>query len=190
MSRRSARTASWAIGAGLLAVAALVTAATPPESALLDPFVVRADGGDGVATSRTLTAAVIDVTRTGRVTMTEQEWDAEGNWLVFELSVAAPTTEVDAAIGVASLLIDGRLFQASERPPAGLVGTDLRVGTDTVGMLAFELPDDLRAGVGELRLSGRYPTRELDDVIAFTVDLDQVPTMSTVEIEEPRLGTP
>jgi hypothetical protein len=163
---------------------------TPPESALLDPFAVHADAGDGVATSRTLTAAVVDVIRTEQVTMAAPEWDAEGNWLVIELTVAAPTTEVDAAIGVASLLIDGRLFQASERPPASLVDTDLRVGTDTVGMLAFELPADLRTGTGELRLSGRYPTPELDDVLVFPIDLDQAPVEPTVEIEEPRLGTP
>ncbi len=58
------------------------------------------------------------------------------------------------------------------------------------GMLAFELPDDVHTGVAELRLSGRYPTPELDDVIAFTVDLDQVQTTSSVEIDAPRLGTP
>ncbi|KJQ56122.1 hypothetical protein [Microbacterium sp. SA39] len=189
MSRRKSTAAPWAVGAGLVVIAALVTTATPPEAALLDPFEVRARE-DGVATSRTLTAAVVDVTRTARLTMPGLEWEAEGNWLVVELSVAAPTTEVDAAIGVASLLIDGRLFQASERPPASLVDTDLRVGTDTIGMLAFELPEDLRAGVGELRLSGRYPTPELDDVLVFPIDLDQALTEPSVEIEEPRLGAP
>ncbi|PVE94674.1 hypothetical protein [Microbacterium sp. TPD7012] len=188
--RASGRALPWVIGAVLVLVAGVVTAATPPEQALLDPFVVRGAADGGPATSRTLAAVVVDVTRTEQVTMTDEEWEAEGNWLVVELAVSAPTTEVDAAIGVASLLIDGRVFQASERPPATLVATDLRVGTDTVGMLAFELPDELRSGVGELRLSGRYPTPELDDVIAFRVDLDQASTAPSVEIEAPRLGTP
>ncbi|WP_341947639.1 hypothetical protein [Microbacterium sp. LWH11-1.2] len=188
--RASGRALPWVIGAVLVLVAGVVTAATPPEQALLDPFVVRGAADGGPATARTLAVVVVDVTRTEHVTMTDEEWEAEGNWLVVELAVSAPTTEVDAAIGVASLLIDGRVFQASERPPATLVATDLRVGTDTVGMLAFELPDDLRSGVGELRLSGRYPTPELDDVIAFRVDLDRASTAPSVEIEAPRLGTP
>lgn len=190
MTRRPARRAlPFLIGAGLVLVAGAVTAATPPEASLLDPFPITA-AHDGTATARTLEAAVVDVTRTERVTMAAKNWEAEGNWVVIELAVSAPTTEVDAAIGVASLSIDGRLFQASERPPATLVGTALRVGTDTIGMVAFELPADVRSGTGELRLSGRYPTPELDDVIVFPLDLADAPTAPVVEIEEPRLGMP
>ncbi|WP_435747154.1 hypothetical protein [Microbacterium sp. PMB16] len=189
MSRGMRRGAPWIVGAALVVAAGAVTAVTPPEQALLDPFAVG--GADGATvTTRQITATVVDISRTERVTMTDAEWEAEGNWLVIELAASAPTTEVDAAIGVASLLIDGRLFQASERPPATLVGTSLRVGTDTVGMLAFELPDDLRSGDGELRLSGRYPTPELDDVATFPVHLDRVETTASVEIETPRLGKP
>lgn len=189
MRRRPRRLLPLLLGGGLLLVAGAVTAATPPEAALLDPFPIGA-ADDGKATSRTLEAAVVDATRTERVTMADGDWEAEGDWLVIELAVSAPTTEVDAAIGVASLMIDGRLFQASERPPATLVGTDLRVGTDTVGMLAFELPAGLRSGTGELRLSGRYPTPELDDVIVFSLDLEAVPSTPSVEIDAPRLGAP
>lgn len=183
------RLVPWAVGAVLVLAAGVVTAVTPPEQALLDPFAVRGGAGETV-TARTIAASVIEVSRAERVTMTDGTWEADGNWVVVELAVSAPTTEVDAAIGVASLLIDGRLYQASERPPATMVGTALRVGTDTIGMLAFELPDGVTTGSGELRLSGRYPTPELDDVIVFPVDLDQVVTTSSVEIDEPRLGTP
>lgn len=179
----------WLLGTALVLAAGAVTALTPPEDALLDPFVVRAADDDTVK-ARTIAATVVDVIRAERVMMTDEEWEAEGNWVVVELAVSASTTEVGAAIGVASLVIDGQLFQASERPPAALVGADLRVGTDTVGMLAFELPDDARPGVGELRLSGRYPTPELDDVIAFTLDLGEATTATTVEIEEPHRGAP
>lgn len=191
MKRGAVRRAiPWAAGVALVAAAGFVTAVTPPSEALLDPFVVSGTDARATVTARTLSAAVVDISRADQVTMGASEWQAEGNWLVVELVVAAPLTEVDAAIGVASLLIDGRVFQASERPPSTLVGTPLRVGTDTVGTLAFELPDDVRSGTGELRLSGRYPTPELDDVIAFSVHLDQLPTMASIELEEPRLGTP
>lgn len=188
--RRSSRgPLPWFIGIGLVLAAGVVTTVTPPEQALFDPFPVRGVG-DETVTARTISATMLGATRTERVTMSDEAWEAEGNWLVVELAVSAPTTEVDAAIGVASLMIDGRLFLASERVTATLVDTDLRVGTDTVGMLAFELADDVRSGVGELRLSGRYPTPELDDVITYTLDLDELPTRPTVEIERPRMGTP
>lgn len=188
--RRSSRgPLPWIIGIGLVLAAGVVTTVTPTEQALFDPFPVRGVD-DETVTARTISAAMLGATRTERVIMSDEAWEAEGNWLVVELAVSAPTTEVDAAIGVASLMIDGRLFLASERVTATLVDTDLRVGTDTVGMLAFELPDDLRSGVGELRLSGRYPTPELDDVIAYTLDLEELPTEPTVEIERPHMGTP
>jgi len=187
--RPASRAVPLLLGAALVIGAGVVTAVTGPEASLLDPFTVGA-ADDGTATARTLAAEVTEVTRTERVTVAGSEWEAEGDWLVIELAVSAPTTEEDAAIGVASLLVDGRLFQASERPPATLVGTDLRVGTDTVGMVAFELPADLRSGTAELRLSGRYPTPELDDVIVFPIDLADAATASAVEIEEPRLGAP
>ncbi len=188
-NRTARRAVPWIVGAALLLVAAVVTAATPSEQALLGPFLQRGTAAAPV-TARTLIATVTDLSRTERVTVTDAAWEAEGNWLVVELAVSAPTTEVDATIGVAALLIDGRLFQASERPPATLMDSALRVGTDTVGMLAFELPDDLRSGIGELRLSGRRPTPELDDVIAFPVDLDEIATVPSVDIAEPRLGQP
>lgn len=189
MSRRAGRALPWAAGAALLLAATGVTAATPPSANLFDPFPVSAADG-GVATGRTITASIVDLARTERVSEADGDWQAEGNWLVVELAASATVSEVDAAIGVASLLIDGRLYQASERPPATLVGADLRVGTDTVGMLAFELPAELDSGTAELRLSGRYPTPELDDVLAFRIELADAATADTVEIDELRLGSP
>lgn len=187
MSARG-RWVPWVGGVALVLAAGVVTAVTPPEDALTDPLLVRA-AIDDTATSRTLVAAVQDASFADRLTVAD-EWEADGNWLVIELAVSAPTTEVDAAIGVASLVIDGRVFLASERPPTSLLRADLRVGTDTVGTLAFELPDGLRSGGGELRLTGEYPTPHLDDVIAFPLSFDELPQAPDKELDAPRLGAP
>lgn len=185
----AARVAPWLVGAALVVAAGAVTAMTPPAAALLDPFAVRGAVGEPIR-SRTLVADVQEMSFTDRVTVSDADWAADGNWLVVGLAVSAARTEVDAAIGVASLEIDGRVYHASERPSTSLVDVDLRVGTDTVGMLAFELPDDIESGTAELRLSGRYPTAELDDVIALSVDLDAASPQRRIELEPPRLGSP
>ncbi len=175
--------------AGLILTAGIVTAVTPPATSLRDPFLIRGAPTEAVV-ARTLTATVQGASFADRVRVAESEWELEGNWLVVELAVAAITTEVDASIAVATLVVDGRVFQASERPPTVLVDTELRVGTDTVGALAFELPAGLRSGTGELRLSARFPTPELDDVIAVPLVLDELPTVRSIDLEEPRLGSP
>ncbi|MBT2483472.1 MULTISPECIES: hypothetical protein [unclassified Microbacterium] len=185
----AARVAPWLVGAALVVAAGAVTAMTPLAAALLDPFAVRGAAGDPIQ-SRTLVADVRDLSFADQVTVSDADWTADGNWLVVGLTVSAPTTEVDAAIGVASLEIDGRVYQASERPSTSLVDVDLRVGTETVGVLAFELPDDIESGTAELKLSGRYPTPELDDVVAFSVDLDAASTRPSIELEPPHLGSP
>ncbi|MFJ2504594.1 hypothetical protein [Microbacterium sp. NPDC087592] len=178
----------WAAGIALVLAAGVVTAVTPPEDALTDPFFTRA-AVDDTATSRTLIAAVQGASFADRLTVADK-WEADGNWLVIELAVSAPTTEEDAVIGVASLVIDGQVFLASERPPTSLLRAKLRVGTDTIGTLAFELPEGLRTGNGELRLTGEYPTPRLDDVITFPLSLDEVPQDTDRELDEPRLGAP
>ncbi len=190
MTARTSRTASralpWVLGVALVLGAGAVTAVTPSDDDLLDPFPVPGAIGDTVR-SRTLIADVSGVSFADRL-LAEDEWEAEGNWLVIDLAVSAPTTEVDAEIGVASLVVDGRVFQASERPVGSLLDADLRVGIDTVGVLAFELPTDLVAGAAELRLTGEYPTPHLDDVIAIPLRLDDAARAGSITVEQPRLG--
>ena len=89
------------------------------------------------------------------------------------------------AVIIAALEVGDRTFHASERMRDSLLGAGLRVGTDTVGMLAFELPADVDAGDAELHLITSYSTPQLDDVVVLPVSLDDLPTEAEVEIVAP-----
>ncbi|WP_102194270.1 hypothetical protein [Microbacterium aurantiacum] len=183
------RARPWLIGAALVVAAGLVSGVTPSQDSLVGPFLISGGPADTV-TSRMLIASVSGASFADRVVAADGEWEAEGNWLVVELAVSAAHTEVDAEIPLATLHLDGRVFHASERAPESLLQTRLHVGTDTVGTLAFELPEGLRGGLGELRLTHEYLTPELDDVVAITLPLDEAPTASSIELDAPRVGAP
>jgi len=181
------RARPWLVGGALVVAAGLLSGITPSADSLFDPFLIRGGPGDAV-TSRTLVATVAGASFADRVVSSDGEWTAEGNWLIVELAVSAARTEEDAEIPLAALHLDGRVFHASERVPDSLLKTPLHVGTDTVGVLAFELPEGLRAGAGELRLTSEYVTPELDDVIALALPLDAAPAAASAELPEPRIG--
>lgn len=183
------RALPWIIGGVLVLGAGVLTAATPSDDALIGPFVRAGSVGEPVE-SRTLIASVTDATFADEVEVAGAEWQAEGNWLVVTVAASAPRSEEDAAIQLATLEVDGRVFQASERPAASLRDTDLRVGIDTIGTLAFELPQETVAGLAELRLTTDYITPELDDLVVIRFDLDDLPRAPRVEISDPELGRP
>jgi len=183
------RRTPWLVGAALVVAAGVLTAVTPTDDDVIGPTVVRGAFGDPVE-SRTLIAAATDATFADQVAVSGGDWSAEGNWLVVTVIASAPRTEVDAAIQLATLTIDDRVFQASERPDATLTSTPLRLGIDTVGTLAFELPPDLTSGQADLRLISSYFTAELDDVIAIAVELDDLPRTPSLELDDPELRIP
>lgn len=179
----------WLLGAALAIAAGLVSANTPSDDVYRAPFVVHGER-DEPASARTLIATLNEASFADRVTVPEAVWQADGNWLVITVAASAPQSEVDAGIALATLLVDGRVFQASERPDTTLVGAPLRIGMDTAGMLVFELPPDLRSGQAELRLATSTATPRLDDVIAFPISLDALSTAHSMEIEAPSLVAP
>jgi len=176
------RGAPWAIGAALVVVAGVAVALTPPDIALTQAFSIHGGEGDAV-TGRTLTAQVRDAAFAERVST--GDWETDGNWLVVSVAASAPQTEVDAAVILAALEVGDRTFHASERVRDSLLGTALRVGTDTVGMLAFELPADVDAGDADLRLITSYSTPQLDDVVVLPLSLDDLPSEAEIEIVAP-----
>lgn len=183
------RALPWILGGALVLGAGALTALTPSDDALIGPFVRAGSVGETVE-SRTLNAAVTDATFADAIEVPGADWQAEGNWLVVTIAASAPRSEEDAAIQLATLEVDGRVFQASERPAASLRDTDLRVGIDTVGTLAFELPPDVDAGRAELRLTTDYITPELDDLVVIGFELDDLPRVPRIEITDPGLGAP
>ncbi|WP_433584815.1 hypothetical protein [Microbacterium hydrocarbonoxydans] len=181
------RALTWLAGAALVVTAGVVAVITPDADAQDGPFLTHGTAGHPV-TSRNLTVVVEDAAFADRVTVEDDDWEADGNWLVVSLSAAARQSEVDAALRLVKLVVDGREFVASERPATSIVGDDLRVGIQTSGMVAFELPADVTAGEAELRVSMPYSTPHLDDVIVVPLDLTDAGRESTIDIVEPTTG--
>lgn len=178
----------WLLGAALAVGACAITVVTPSEDDLRAPFrsVGAFDPGSGVqqsATARTLTASVVDAVFTERVE--DGEWHADGSWLVVTLAASAPHSELDSSLELAALRVGDEVFHASERPRDAFLGEGLRIGIDTVGMLAFELPADVRHGDAELQLSTSGLTPRLDDLVALSIPLDELPMTPHIEIEPP-----
>lgn len=182
----------WLAGAALAAAAGVITVASPSPDALRAPILVHGwfdpdAASQQTAVTRTLAAAVTDASFTERVEI--DDWSAEGNWLVVTIAASAPRSELDSGIELATLRIGDEVFHASERVRDTLRGEKLRIGIDTIGMLAFELPADIAAGEAELRLSSSYLTPRLDDVTAVTIPLGQLPTASSIEITPPEVAS-
>lgn len=182
---RAAR--GWLVGAALVAAAGVIVAITPDEDAQDGPFLVHGVVEQSI-TSRELVVSVLDASFADRITVEDDDWSADGNWLVVDLSAAARGTEVDATVRLVKLVVDGRVFVASERPSTSLLGAELRVGIETDGMVAFELPEDLTPGEAEIRLSPPYRTPNLDDVIVVHLDLGETPRVGSIDIVEPSIG--
>lgn len=180
-------TRAWVAGTVLVIAAGVVSVITTSVIDQRAPFIVTADAGEEV-TSRSLTAVVHDASFTNRVTA--GDWHADGNWLVITLAASAPQTEERAVIELATLEVNGQVFQASERPGTSIVGTPLHVGTDTVGVLAFELPARVRSGDTVLRLSTKTTTPRLDDLVVLPLPLDGLPAEGNIDIVDPQLGAP
>lgn len=182
------RALPWLLGAALALAAGAVSVSTPGDEVYRAPFLIQGAGGQHPVTSRMLTATVLDASFADRVTVGDADWHADGNWLVVTISASAPRTEVDARIQLATLVIGDRVFRSSERPGDSITEADLRVGIDTVGVLAFELPPDVQAGSGELRLTTSFATPVLDDVVVLPISLDDLPRVQNVEFAAPALA--
>lgn len=178
----------WVLGGALALTAGIVTAVTPGDEVYRAPFLVHGTGEEHTATSSTLITTALEATFTERVSVDDADWHADGNWLVVTVAASVPRTEVDARIQLATLVIGDRVFQSSERPGNSITEADLRIGIDTVGTLAFELPPDVTDGTGELRLTTSYSTPVLGDVNVLRLPLDDLPTAENIDLEDPKLG--
>lgn len=178
----------WVLGVALAVGAGVITVATPSEDDLRAPFrSVGAFDPDSDAqqsvTTRTLTASVVDASFAERVK--DGEWQADGTWLVVTVAASAPRSEVESELRLATLRIGDEVFHASERPGDAFLGEGLRIGIDTIGMLAFELPADVRGRDAELQLSSSWLTPRLDDLVVLTIPLGELRTAPSIEIEPP-----
>lgn len=178
----------WIAASALVVAAGALTVLTPAEDALTDPILVRG-GMNETVTSRTLSVEVTGAQFADRVVEADTSWEAEGNWLVVDITASAPRSEDEATVRLVTLELDGRVFQASERPAETLLQSRLHVGTPIEGSVAFELPAGLRGGTGVLRVSTSSPTPLLDDVVAISVPLDEATASPELELTAPDWAT-
>ncbi|MBD3940661.1 hypothetical protein IF188_02980 [Microbacterium sp. NEAU-LLC] len=170
--------AAWTIGLIFIVAAWFVSLATPGDVQKKAPFEVPATIGQA-ATGRNIAVTFTDLRRADTVNATA--WSAEGNWLVVDLDAEAVLTETGASLRSAQLRIDGKQFDASERPKSFYRGA-LHVGVPQSGSLAFELPADLRAGEGRIELALNGVNPELDSMIVLTIDLADVPAVDETDL--------
>lgn len=171
----------WAVGTGLVVAAWGVAALTPPEDAREASFVVRTGIGEETV-ARNVVVTVTSVVRADRVTT--DDWSADGNWVVVNLTSSAVLEETGAGLYLATLTIGGRTFSASERPDS-FDGQPLAVGIPRSGSLAFELPPDVFDMSAVLSL-GESPDPRLDAVIELPLVLGTLPHQASVELAATR----
>lgn len=167
---------SWTLGVVFVVGAWLVALATPPEDAREAPFAVTASVGEE-ATGRDIVATVEGLRRAD--TVTDGAWSAEGNWLVVDLSISSRVSP--RTLAHATLQIGDRTFAATERADGSLYQQGLTAGVPRSGSLAFELPADLEAGTGVLRLATLSDVR-LDSVVEVTVPLSEIERSAEAEL--------
>ncbi|QLD11497.1 hypothetical protein [Microbacterium oleivorans] len=170
------RTAPWAVGLACVVAAWFVALATPADTAAWEPFIVEARAGEPAA-GRNLVVTVHDAVRAESVS--SGGWRAEGTWVVVDIAAEAVVSERGSALSSAQLLVDGRTYRATERAET-MLGDRLSIGLPREGSLGFELPADAR-GAAVLQLALNPDTRA-DSVIAYRIDLDDLPVVSEREL--------
>lgn len=174
----------WSMTGVLLAGAWVVSKATLPEDAGIEPFVTTVQVGDE-GRVRNLVATVTDVRLADRVS-DASGWSAEGTWLVVDLEAAAAGTQDFHSFSLAQLAIGERTFGATERGTSFLTQS-LVSGVPRSGSLAFELPAGATVEAATLRLgvpSGSVGEVLADGVIEVPIDLSALSPVAEVVLDE------
>lgn len=171
---RLTRGAAWALSALVLIGAWFVVADTPTLAEKRSSFDVSApppDWGEG----RNVKARAVGATFADEIGY--GGWLASANWFVVQIEAAAVVDP--AVLRVAELEVDGVTYTSTDRTFVGINNQKLLVGVPVTGVLAFELPNDLRSGTAEIRL-GEGPDQRLDSIIVMPIDLGEMTRVPTV----------
>lgn len=183
------RGAAFAIGAGLVALAFVITFTEPDDDALEQPFPVRGDVGQQLVASKfatTLTQARL----AGEVDADDWIGTTPGVWLVLDVSGEATI----APLGLdAELTVSGVDYDATTRYGEQTTDSVIAVGFPLVGSVLIELPadilDDAGARSAVLRLTPGFDAR-LDSVTEVVLDLTSLERLDRVEVEPAREAAP
>lgn len=158
----------WAVGVTLLVVAWGVTKVTPGAELTEASFVTPATIGERALGSEL--ALTIDEVVIASTVSDARGWTAEGQWLIVDLQMSAQTTEEVTSLSTAILTVDGKMYQASERPQS-LFLESLGADIVTTGSVAFELPAGADSQAATLRFAPKAGDVRLDSVIELSFDL-------------------
>lgn len=179
----------WSIAAALVAAAWGVTLLAPTEDAAGDAFVTDATIGE--RTEGRNIAATVWSAQVASTVSDESGWQAQGTWLVVEVSAEAVASQPTGLLAGATLQIGERTFSASERGPEPMTiyRTQLVPGVSRTGSLLFELPEDALHGTGILLLSTGYLSWG-DTILRLELDLDSLERVSSLTVADVEWTTP
>lgn len=174
---------AWALAVVLVGAAWAVTLIAPSDDAGRDTFVTTMTDGERGA-GRNIAATVTQV-RTTDAVASEDDWSAEGNWLVVDLAAEAVVDQPSGYLRGAILIIGDRTFSASTRGPDAMTLLDAQLvpGVPTSGSLMFELPDDAFESAGVLRLS-TSTTAWGDSILELPIDLAAAPHVDEIVVTD------
>lgn len=183
---RLTRVGSWVLSAFVLAAAWFVVANTPTLEDKRASFDVKVEPGEwGVG--RNIEARVVGATFADH--LDDQSWQAPGNWFIVQIEAAAVADADTASLGIAELTVDGITYSSTERSTVLIRGTSLLVGVPLSGVLAFDLPAEVRDGTAELRL-GLGLDQRLDSIIVVPIDLAAMTRVPTLTVYPPGFPEP
>jgi len=180
----------WSILAGvaLLAAAYGVTATIPSSELVKAPFGVRGAIGDRIV-SQPMIVTVNEVFLADEVELDLWRGTTNGVWFVADATIAATVEREGVDV---ELYLDGVEYPSSSRADSSTVdGSVVDPGFPMTGPILIELPADVvdRPGARSavLRISTGSDPR-LDSVIELVIDLTQLDTDGSVELEPTRPG--
>lgn len=163
----------WVGAIAMLAGAWVLGVNLPSPTARTDAHIVPGSAGERIE-ARTFAITVDDVVVTDGVRQDDYlPWDADGTWLVADVSVEALGHENDAQVDYVRMLAGDRVFLATRRAPATLRDVMPTNDMPTHASVAFQIPDDL-TGTVRLQFGAALTYPLLDSLVEVPIDLGTI----------------
>lgn len=174
--RRLGQAAAWTISALVLLGTWFIVSDTPTQAEKRASFDVTVDPPDWGA-GRNIRARVVGATFAEEIR--DDLATARGNFFVVQIEASSVTEP--AVLSVAELDVDGVIYTNTDRVLTTIDGASLLVGVPLTGVLAFELPADVRSGTADVRL-GVSTDQRLDSLIVAPLELEEMTRVPAVTV--------